>query len=187
MRPFSDEAASFGGALRMEASQRDVAASVTPPHAPSCPGASSTESAPDHSEAGMQTPLLDAPTDEPKVASLPDTAAPAGSPAEAAAAEMMAKLAAYIESEVNVSTEDYNLLAAMNRAAAARYSGMAEHSTSMVAFAERLQSKCKDMLPQLEQIDVLEAQVSQLEGAVEQLDNYSRRLEAKFSSALQEL
>ena len=35
------------------------------------------------------------------------------------------------------------------------------------------------------QIDVLEAQVGELEGAVAQLDNYSRRLEGKFSSLLQ--
>ena len=34
------------------------------------------------------------------------------------------------------------------------------------------------------QIDVLEAQVAELEGAVEQLDSYSKRLESKFSALL---
>ena len=95
---------------------------------------------------------------------------------------MLAKLSAYVEGEAEISIEDYRLLQAMNLAAAERYSGMAEYSTGLVATAERLQTKCEAMLPQLGQIDVLEAQVSELEGAVEQLDNYTRRLESKFGA-----
>ena len=92
---------------------------------------------------------------------------------------------------------------------------MAEYSSGLVKSAENLQGKCEDLLPQLAQvrlrsenfahalrrrvttafpgvvpalmqIDVLEAQVGELESAVEQLDSYSKRLEMKFS-ALQNL
>ena len=58
-------------------------------------------------------------------------------------------MAAYVEGEAEISVEDYRLLETMNLAAAERYSGMAESSAGLVAFAERLQSKCDAMLPQL--------------------------------------
>jgi hypothetical protein len=104
-------------------------------------------------------------------------------PAEFAMApieEMLNKLAAYVAGEAEMSIEDYRLLESMNLAAAARYREMAEYSSGLVAFAERLQSKTNDIQPQLAQIDVLEAQVGELECAVEQLDAYTLRLERKF-------
>ena len=137
--------------------------------------------------------------------------APTEAPTEAHFAVLLEKMAAYVEGEAEISIEDYRLLRAMNLAAAERYSGMAESSADLVAFAERLQTKCETMLPQLAQvhetkplpfplaraqsvpwrvcvcacvcqIDVLEAQVTELEGAVEQLDSYSKRLESKFTA-----
>ena len=133
--------------------------------------------------------------------------APTEAPTEAHFGVLLEKMAAYVEGEAEISLEDYRLLRAMNLAAAERYFGMAESSADLVAFAERLQSKCETMLPQLSQvrdepspsplararecasacvfvcqIDVLEAQVTELEGAVEQLDSYSKRLESKFTA-----
>ena len=64
---------------------------------------------------------------------------------------MLAKMAAYVEGEAEISVEDYRLLQSMNLAAAERYGNMAEYSAGLVAFAERLQSKCEDMVPQLSQ------------------------------------
>ena len=66
--------------------------------------------------------------------------------------DMLAKIAAYVEGEAEMSLEDYRLLEVMNCAAAERYSGMADYSSGLVAFAERLQTKCDDMLPQLAQV-----------------------------------
>lgn len=99
---------------------------------------------------------------------------------EAALAAMLAKMAAYVEGEAEVSIEDYRLLKAMNDAAADKYSHMAEYSEGLVELAAKLQKKCELMMPQLAQIDDLEAQVGELEGAVAQLDAYTKRLEAKF-------
>ena len=64
---------------------------------------------------------------------------------------MLAKMAAYVEGEAEISVEDYRLLQSMNLAAAERYGNMAEYSAGLVTFAERLQSKCDDMMPQLAQ------------------------------------
>ena len=67
-------------------------------------------------------------------------------------ADMLAKLASYVEGEAEMSIEDYRLLHGMNMAAAERYSGMAEYSVGLVSFAERLQSKSDELLPQLAQV-----------------------------------
>ena len=69
---------------------------------------------------------------------------------------MLAKVSAYVEGEAEISIEDYRLLKAMNLAAAERYSNMADYSSGLVALAERLQTKCEAMLPQLAQVRVLQ-------------------------------
>ena len=43
-------------------------------------------------------------------------------------------------------------------------------------------SRSAALLPQLAQLDDLDLQVGELEAAIEQLDAYSRRLEARFES-----
>jgi hypothetical protein len=72
--------------------------------------------------------------------------------AAAAAEEMLSKVARYVAGEAELSLEDYRLLQSMNIAAADRYGAMADYSAGLVAFAERLQAKYEDMLPQLAQV-----------------------------------
>lgn len=79
----------------------------------------------------------------------PGTAAP---DPEAHIAVLLEKLAKYVEGEAEISIEDYRLLQAMNLTAAERYSGMAEDSAGLVAFAQKLQSKCETVMPQLAQV-----------------------------------
>eukprot|EP00966_Prymnesium_polylepis_P129386 2992550-Prymnesium_polylepis.1 len=74
--------------------------------------------------------------------------------AEAAASEMLQKIAHYIAGETDLSLEDYRLLQSMNLAAADRYGEMADYSSGLVAFAERLQAKCDAMLPHLSRVRV---------------------------------
>ena len=87
----------------------------------------------------------------------PETPAAAASSESSAAApgsavqDMLTKIAAFVEGEAEMSLEDYRLLEAMNLTAAEQYSSMAEYSAGLVAFAERLQSKCDELLPQLAQ------------------------------------
>lgn len=99
-----------------------------------------------------------------------------------ATSEMLAKMSKYVEGEAELSTEDYRLLQSMNITAADKYNEMAGYASGLVAFAEQLDGKYKELAPQLAQIDAMEAQVGELESAVAQLDSYSRRLEAKFLS-----
>ena len=95
---------------------------------------------------------------------------------------MLSKITNYVAGEAELSTEDYRLLQAMNITAADKYGEMAGYAAGLVAFAEQLNDKYKDLAPQLAQIDEMDAQVGELESAVAQLDSYSRRLEAKFMS-----
>ena len=94
--------------------------------------------------------------------------------AETAASEMLQKIAHYVAGETDLSLEDYRLLQSMNLAAAdrrvdatrkplcahgahrrccvRRYGAMADYSSGLVAFAERLQVKCDEMLPHLSRV-----------------------------------
>ena len=92
------------------------------------------------------------------------------------------KLSAYVAGEAELTAEDYRLLQTMNITAADKYSEMAGYAAGLVAFADQLNGKYTELVPQLAQIDAMEAQVGELEHAVAQLDSYSRRLEAKFQS-----
>ena len=69
-----------------------------------------------------------------------------------AIANLLEKMAAYVEGEAEISIEDYRLLRDMNLAAAERYSEMAESSAGLVSFAQRLQTKCEAMMPALAQV-----------------------------------
>ena len=100
----------------------------------------------------------------------------------AATADLLGKLARYAEGEAELSAEDYRLLQAMNLGCAGRYGEMAASAEGLVAFADRLQGQCAELMPQLGRIDAIAQQVHELEGAVGQLDAYSRRLEAKFDA-----
>ena len=144
----------------------------------------------------MAEPDAAAPAIMPAAASMP-TAAASSSEGDAAAtgpsgqlqqelhaatSEMLAKMTKYVEGEAELSTEDYRLLQAMNLGCAGRYGEMAASAEGLVAFADRLQGQCAELMPQLGRIDAIAQQVHELEGAVGQLDAYSRRLEAKFDA-----
>ena len=77
----------------------------------------------------------------------------------AATSEMLAKMTKYVEGEAELSTEDYRLLQAMNITAADKYSEMAGYAAGLVAFAEQLDGKYRELAPQLAQIDAMESQV----------------------------
>ncbi len=113
------------------------------------------------------------------------SSSPAAAPKAAvhvATADLLGKLARYAEGEAELSAEDYRLLQAMNLGCAGRYGEMAASAEGLVAFADRLQGQCAELMPQLGRIDAIAQQVHELEGAVGQLDAYSRRLEAKFDA-----
>ena len=136
------------------------------------------------SEATVEPPASSTPSSSSSAAAS-SAAAPAQRAVHAATADLLAKLAAYAEGEAELSAEDYRLLQAMNLGCAGRYGEMAASAEGLVAFADRLQGQCAELMPQLGRIDAIAQQVHELEGAVGQLDAYSRRLEAKFEALRQ--
>lgn len=123
-----------------------------------------------------------APPAPPAASSSSSPAAAPNAAVHAATADLLGKLARYAEGEAELSAEDYRLLQAMNLGCAGRYGEMAASAEGLVAFADRLQGQCAELMPQLGRIDAIAQQVHELEGAVGQLDAYSRRLEAKFDA-----
>ena len=123
-----------------------------------------------------------APPAPPAAESSSSPAAAPNAAVHAATADLLGKLARYAEGEAELSAEDYRLLQAMNLGCAGRYGEMAASAEGLVAFADRLQGQCAELMPQLGRIDAIAQQVHELEGAVGQLDAYSRRLEAKFDA-----
>ena len=121
----------------------------------------------------MAEPDAAAPAITPAAASMPTAAAsskegdatatgPSGQLQQelhAATSEMLAKMTKYVEGEAELSTEDYRLLQAMNITAADKYNEMAGYAAGLVAFAEQLDGKYRELAPQLAQIDAMESQV----------------------------
>ena len=74
-------------------------------------------------------------------------------------ATMLNDLSQYLQSEAELSVEDYRLLQSMNLAAAEKYGDMAEEAAGLVSFAQHLQARSASLLPQIQQIDELSQQV----------------------------
>jgi len=86
----------------------------------------------------------------------------------------------YLQSELLVTSEDYKLLYQMNTSTKEKYVGMTKLSTQLVAGMTELQTKYKTFQPYLVKIDEIETSVNELEKTVLLLDEYTRKLEAKF-------
>ena len=136
----------------------------------------------DHAVASAAAPSAAPPAPPAASSSSSSPAAAPNAAVHAATADLLGKLARYAEGEAELSAEDYRLLQAMNLGCAGRYGEMAASAEGLVAFADRLQGQCAELMPQLGRIDAIAQQVHELEGAVGQLDAYSRRLEAKFDA-----
>ena len=94
--------------------------------------------------------------------------------------ETFKKTAEYLHGELEGTIEDYKLLENMNRITINKYTEMKSTADSIVVNLQTLNDKYKQLQPFLDQIDQIEESVSTLEQAAYKLDNYSKRLEARF-------
>merc|ERR1711907_876058 len=101
---------------------------------------------------------------------------------EGAVHQMFANVSEYIQGELEVSSQDYQLLERMNLASADKYKDLADHAENLVAARHTMLSKYDEFLPYIYQIDELDKTMKSLEQTVEQLDEYTKRLEAKFKA-----
>ncbi|PAA61909.1 hypothetical protein BOX15_Mlig029542g1, partial [Macrostomum lignano] len=88
----------------------------------------------------------------------------------------------YVKGELEITIDDYALLVEMNRVATQKYADMHNVASGVSKSLEDLNEKYRALQPYLDQVDHLEASVTQLEQAAYRLDAYSKRLEAKFKS-----
>jgi len=95
---------------------------------------------------------------------------------------MFANIAAYLKGELTATTNDYKLLATMNSVCTTKYAEMTDVAKGLTSFMKDLQQKYQDFKPYLDQIDEIDANVTELEKTVVLLDDYSKRLEWKFKN-----
>eukprot|EP01113_Clastostelium_recurvatum_P018150 TRINITY_DN2140_c0_g1_i3.p1 TRINITY_DN2140_c0_g1~~TRINITY_DN2140_c0_g1_i3.p1 ORF type:complete len:194 (-),score=58.52 TRINITY_DN2140_c0_g1_i3:36-617(-) len=151
-----------------------------------------------------QPPSTTAPTDAPTTATtLPTSDAASGAPGgvvimrpedelfkpvpkppglEEATATMFQNISAYLRGELTATTEDYKLLESMNILATEKYKEMTDTAGGLTAFMQSLQDKYAAIHPYLLQIDNIDKNVLELEKTVNLLDEYTKRLEAKFKT-----
>ena len=95
-------------------------------------------------------------------------------------ADMFSKIGLYMNSEIDVTVEDYKLLEKMNLAAIEKYEHMHQMAKTTGDNLHSLNQKIVDIQPYLDQIESIEASVLALEQAAYKLDAYSKRLEDRF-------
>ncbi|XP_014667779.1 PREDICTED: biogenesis of lysosome-related organelles complex 1 subunit 2-like [Priapulus caudatus] len=96
--------------------------------------------------------------------------------------ELFEKLSEYLQGELAMTSEDYRLLEHMNRITKDKYENMTEVAKQVGTSLHQLNDKYRNLKPYLEQIDQLDAAVTDLENTAYQLDAYSKKLEARFKS-----
>eukprot|EP01123_Difflugia_compressa_P006337 TRINITY_DN18533_c0_g1_i1.p1 TRINITY_DN18533_c0_g1~~TRINITY_DN18533_c0_g1_i1.p1 ORF type:complete len:200 (+),score=59.60 TRINITY_DN18533_c0_g1_i1:31-600(+) len=89
-------------------------------------------------------------------------------------------LANYIQNELLITNEDYKLLHQMNVITKDKYAEMTQMTQQLVVGMTELQTKYKSFQPYLDKIDEIEISVDELEKTVLMLDDYTKKLEAKF-------
>ena len=100
---------------------------------------------------------------------------------EEATHTMFDALARYLDAELASSASDYTVLTEVNAAATAKYAHMLEVTQGLAGHMEELKVQYAPLQPYLDQIDTIAATVAQLEVSVAALDDYSKRLAAKFA------
>lgn len=96
--------------------------------------------------------------------------------------ELVRKTSDYVQAELEVTLDDYQLLERMNAATAAKYAELRGLSDQLKKSLADLDTNYARMIPFLEQVDGLEQRVVRLEALAYAVDGYSKRLEGRFKS-----
>ncbi|ORX50223.1 hypothetical protein DM01DRAFT_1409212 [Hesseltinella vesiculosa] len=90
------------------------------------------------------------------------------------------KVANYTKAELQVTTDDCQLLQAMNKSTKDKYSEMSRMSQRLVQEISRVQHTYADFATFIDQIDDIHRQAEEMETVAKELDQYSRYLEEKI-------
>lgn len=96
--------------------------------------------------------------------------------------ELFRRTSDYVQAELEVTLDDYKLLEQMNRKTALKYSQVKDVADGLNISLNDLEVNYARVMPYLDKVDVLEKKVSRLEELAYSVDNYSKRLEAKFKA-----
>jgi len=100
--------------------------------------------------------------------------------------EMFNNVKSYIQAELLATSEDYKVLHQMNVITRDKYVEMTATTQTLVKGMTNLQARYQSFQPYLEKIDALDDSIDKLEKTVTLLDDYTKRLDAKFQ-ALQKM
>ncbi|CDH53263.1 predicted protein [Lichtheimia corymbifera JMRC:FSU:9682] len=91
------------------------------------------------------------------------------------------KLAAYTRNELQATTEECQLLEAMNKTTKEKYAQMSQMSQRLMDEMTRLQGTYADFATFMAQVDDIHQQAVEIEKVAHALDEYSRHLENKLA------
>lgn len=90
----------------------------------------------------------------------------------------------YLQGELQMTLEDYTLLARMNRCMHEKYSQMAALTGQVTGAMAEINSKYAALDPVISQLDDIESSLNRLEHVTNQLDVYSRQIEQAVKAAV---
>ncbi|PIA18073.1 hypothetical protein COEREDRAFT_6811 [Coemansia reversa NRRL 1564] len=93
-------------------------------------------------------------------------------------------IASYLQSELEASASDLNLLEKLNDASINKYEGLSRQAQDMLVHAYKIKQTYNEMQPHIAEVDTLAKSVDHLEKVAQELDRYSLQLEAKFQKLL---
>lgn len=102
------------------------------------------------------------------------------------ATKMFENISSFIQSEFEGSTDDYNLLEAMNKGTRTKYEDIQHIISCLNASTTEMNSKLEALVPLLQQIDEIDETVNKLESSALKLNGYSIELEKKLQRITQQ-
>ncbi|KAH7332054.1 hypothetical protein KP509_20G066000 [Ceratopteris richardii] len=111
---------------------------------------------------------------------------PQKDPLGAAFNSLFVNVAKIVQSQLQSSTESLELLEKMNIRTADEYNEFGDFAAGLRVFVERLKLKNDSLQQFTEQIDRIEQEVSELEGAVAFLNSHTLAVESKLHKAYTE-
>ncbi|KAJ2724275.1 RalA-binding protein 1 [Coemansia sp. Benny D115] len=92
--------------------------------------------------------------------------------------------ALYLQSELESSASDLQLLEKLNDASISKYEGISRQAQDMLVHAYKVKQTYNEMETQMAEIDALVESIDNLEQVAQELDRYSLQIEAKFQRLL---
>ncbi|KAL3697006.1 hypothetical protein R1sor_011082 [Riccia sorocarpa] len=96
---------------------------------------------------------------------------------------LFVSFASVVQGELQSSNNEYDLLKNMNLRAATEYDNFGDFASGLSSFVERLKAKNEHFNQYLQDMEMIDKQVTELEALVSTLDNYTSTLQAQIKVA----